>query len=206
MSGSHLGLEALVDIVEGTSPPPVHVETCDTCRRQLADLRDAMAVVVDVGVPEPSPLFWDHLSARIREAVSLEPSPRSSFWHAWSWRPAVAVAAVVAVAVLAVAFGVSRSRPGDAASEAARTTAVEPGEPGEPGEIDAAPLLEPTDASDPSLDLIADLSEGLDWEAATAAGWTTATGSLDHAFNQLNEAERATLQQLLHEALSGKGA
>ena len=113
------------------------------------------------------------------------------------------MAAVVAVAGLAVAFGVSRSRPGDAASEAARTTAVEPGDP---GEIDAAPLLELTDASDPSLDLIADLSEGLDWEAATAAGWTTATGSLDHVFDQLNEAERATLQQLLQEALSGTGA
>ena len=203
MSGRHLDLEALVDVAEGTRPVPVHAETCDACRQQLADLRSASAAVADVDVPEPSPLFWDHLSARVREAVSAEPPPRSRFWEAWSWRPALAVAAVVAVAVLAVAFGVSRSRPGDAAIEAARTTAVEPGEP---GEIDAAPLLELTDASDPSLDLIADLSEGLDWEAATAAGWTTAPASLDHAFDQLNEAERATLQQLLHEALSGTGA
>lgn len=203
MSGRHLDLEALVDIVEGTSPPPVHAETCDACRQQLADLRSARAAVADVDVPEPSPLFWDHLSARVREAVSAEPPLRSGFWEAWSWRPATTAAAVVAVAVLVVALGVSRSRPGDAPSEAARTTAVEPGDP---GEIDAAPLLELTDASDPSLDLIADLSEGLDWEAATAAGWTTATGSLDHAFAQLNEAERATLQELLQEALSGKGA
>ena len=206
MSGRHLDLEALVDVAEGTRPVPVHAETCDACRQQLADLRSARAAVADVDVPEPSPLFWDHLSARVREAVSAEPPPRSGFWEAWSWRPAIAVAAVVAVAGLAVAFGVSRSRPGDAAIEAARTTAVEPGDPGDPGEIDAAPLLELTDASDPSLDLIADLSEGLDWDAATAAGWTTATGSLDHVFDQLNEAERATLQQVLHEALSGTGA
>ena len=32
--------------------------------------------VAEVEVPEPSPLFWDHLSARVRDAVAAEPARR----------------------------------------------------------------------------------------------------------------------------------
>ena len=207
MSGRHLDFDTLLNIADGTSPAPAHADTCDACRQQVADLRSAMAAVVDVDVPEPSPLFWDHLSARVREAVSAEPPPRPGFWPAWSPRPAMVLAAVLALAVLAVAFGVSRGRsPAVVGGGPLPIAAVESGEPGDMAVAGGAAPVGPTDASDPSLDLIADLSEGLDWESATAAGWTTATGSLDHAFDRLNEAERATLQQLLQEALSGKGA
>lgn len=214
MSERHLDIEALIDIAERTRPTPLHAENCDVCREQLAGLRSAMAAVMDVEVPEPSPLFWDHLSLRVREAVGAEPAPRPGFWDAWSWRPVVAVSAL-AVSVLAAAFGVSRDRASRSIDgESVPTATVEGARPAGPGPggiveivgIDDAPLLQLADGSDPSLDLIADLSEGLDWEAATAAGWTTATGALDGAFDRLNEAERAALHRFLQEALSGKGA
>jgi hypothetical protein len=106
----------------------------------------------------------------------------------------------IAIVVLAVVFGVSRPRAPEPV-DAALTRSV-------PGELDApsGQLAAPDTADDPSLELIADLSQGLDWDAATEAGWTTATGRLDQALDRLNDAERATLPQLLQDALSGKGA
>ncbi len=38
-----------------------------------------MSVAAEVEVPEPSPLFWDHLSARVGEAVAAEQAPRRSW-------------------------------------------------------------------------------------------------------------------------------
>jgi len=73
---SHLRPEQLVDLAEGviaaTSMP--HLASCDACRRELADMRAMLTAVADpdCAVPEPSPLFWDHLSARVREAVVEE--------------------------------------------------------------------------------------------------------------------------------------
>jgi hypothetical protein len=187
-----------MDVAEGTRPAPAHVQTCEICRRELADLRRTMAAVAEVAVPEPSPLFWDHLSARIREAVAETPQ-RWRLVDVLAWR-ALLPAGAIAIVVLAVVFGVSRSRAPEPV-DAAVTRGV-------PGELDApdGQLPSPDTAGDPSLELIADLSQGLDWDAATEAGWTTATGSLDQALDRLNDAERATLHQLLQDALSGKGA
>jgi hypothetical protein len=62
-----------------------------------------MTVAVDADVPEPSPLFWDHLSARIGERIDAE-SDRS-WWQAWI-RPRVLVplsAAACCVLIVALA-------------------------------------------------------------------------------------------------------
>lgn len=50
----------------------------------FAELIDDVRAAGDV--PEPSPLFWNHLSARVRDAVAVEPIPRS--WWMMYWRPA----------------------------------------------------------------------------------------------------------------------
>ncbi len=48
-----------------------HLETCAACREQAAALaRDARATRRAVDVPEPSPLFWEHFSARVRDGAS----------------------------------------------------------------------------------------------------------------------------------------
>src|SRR4051794_29807445 len=77
----HLNAEELVDIAEGTrgeSAAP-HLAGCEPCRAQLRELRAMMATARDVDVPEPSPLFWDHLSARISDAIAAAPGqPRGS--------------------------------------------------------------------------------------------------------------------------------
>jgi hypothetical protein len=193
---AHPGREVLLDVAEGALPAPPHLDGCEACRREVADLQAAMAALVDVDVPEPSPLFWDHLSSRVRVATRAEPAARWGLVDLRAWRAILPLGAM-AVVVLAVAFGVSRGRTGVVED---RTAALVPVET--PAE-EAAGVF---DAGDPSLDLIAGLSEGLGWEAATDVGWTTATGSLDAAIDRLDEGERAALQQLLQDALSGKGA
>jgi hypothetical protein len=78
-----------------------HVETCPTCRAQVDAVR---AVEIDLradsAVPEPSPLFWDHFSARVRQATSDEPVPASSWWPGRWMVVTAAGAAVIALAVM----------------------------------------------------------------------------------------------------------
>jgi hypothetical protein len=64
------------------------------------DFKELIAEVKAAGeVPEPSPLFWNHLSARVRESVAVEPVPRS--WWTTYWRPvAVAVGTVCLLAIV----------------------------------------------------------------------------------------------------------
>src|SRR6476469_3139983 len=70
----HLNTDELVDIAEGTRTEAAapHLASCEPCRAQLCELRAMIAAAKDVDVPEPSPLFWDHLSARVSEAVAAD--------------------------------------------------------------------------------------------------------------------------------------
>ena len=78
----HLGPDELIDLAEGTRPEAdaPHLLVCDGCRRQLIDARAMLSAAAVVDVPEPSPLFWDHLSARVRQSVVEEAPPRGALW------------------------------------------------------------------------------------------------------------------------------
>ena len=70
----HLNAEQLVDIAEGAqaeSSAP-HLADCEACRARLHGLRAMMLAASGVAVPEPSPLFWDHLSSRVHDAVEAD--------------------------------------------------------------------------------------------------------------------------------------
>jgi hypothetical protein len=62
-----------------------------------------MSAAADVAVPEPSPLFWDHFSARVREAVAAEGLPRRPLWS-WPRLAMPVAAAAMAGVILAVAL------------------------------------------------------------------------------------------------------
>ena len=185
--GMHLRQDELLDLAEGVraeSSAP-HLAGCDACRRQLADLRGTMAAVRGGDVPEPSPLFWDHFSARVREAVSVERAPAASGF--WSWpRVLMPIAAVAAVVVVAIALGRSGQRPATIVVSDANVPAI---------------VSEPlADVDEPSLRLVADLSKDLDWDGARDAG-LAASGSADHAVTHLTEGELRELRRLLKELI-----
>jgi hypothetical protein len=193
----HLKPEEIVDIAEGmrAEASASHLSTCDICRAQVREMRAMLTVVADAGVPEPSPLFWDHLSTRVRDAVApLDMvTPRRPWADLWTWPRALVPAAVgVAVVVVAVIVG-SRAvvRPGPAAQEVAMNAG---------SNVDA--LDTPDDAS---LNFVADLTFSLDWDAASEAG-LTAGGSAEHAVTHLQDGELRELARLIKEEVARSGA
>ena len=204
----HLKSDELVDLAEGTrteaSAP--HLVTCDACRQQLMELRAVLSAAADVAIPEPSPLFWDHFSARVHDAVSSEPAPRRSWLDAWRgarWLVPMSVVAAAAAIVMTVAVNRSITSPPlplAPSIQMASTTAIDP--VGATGLELLNDIQMPSD--DPSLMLVADLTSQMDVEAAGDAG-LTARGSADHAVTHLNRGELRELQRLLTEELARSG-
>ena len=198
----HLGPDQLIDLAEGARPESSepHLESCEACRRQLAAMCAMMSAASEVTVPEPSPLFWDHFSERVREAVALAGAPRrSSRWQPWL-RPLVVLPLSVAAlaAVLLVAVLVPQPDVVPATPEVATT----PRSPDFPEQ----PAFEPLDASgDASLNLVADLTAELDWEAASRMELTTHAGGADEAVRELTGGELRELQRQLKEELARAG-
>jgi hypothetical protein len=191
----HLRPDELVDLAEGTrteSSAP-HLAACEVCRHQLAELKAMMSAAADVEVPEPSPLFWDHFSANVREAVAAEGAPRRSFWS-WPRLAMPAGAAALAVAILAVALSTGPVTAPDA-PPVAPTTAVA-----------AAELLSDLQSpgDDSALTLVAALSSDMDLDAAREAG-LAGGGSAEHAVTHMDGGELRELRRLLQEELARSG-
>jgi len=198
----HLSPDHLIDLAEGTRPESSapHLESCEACRRQLADMRAMMSAASEVAVPEPSPLFWDHLSDRVRQAVALEGAPRrASRWERWLRSQVILPVSAAALAAVIIA-AVIGARPDLPAARLEVVSASRPAEASEP------PLFEPLDAlDDSSLRLVADLTAELDWEAVSRMELTTHAGGADEAVRELNRGELGELQRLLKEELARPG-
>lgn len=189
----HLTPEILLDIAEGTcaEQETPHLATCPGCRQQLAEVRKTLETVfatADGPVPEPSPLFWDRLSERVRHGVAAGGAPQRRFWlGTWSWSTVVPAAAVAVVVIALVVSGPSRTPP-----------------PLEPA-TGAISFAELEAASDPSLDLVADLAADIDWTSGGDVGFVGEVGSADRIVDALSEDERQELQRLLNDALVKRG-
>src|SRR5438093_9275944 len=83
----HLTPDDLVDLAKGTRPESSapHLASCATCRAQLNEMRAMMSAAADVDVPEPSPLFWDHFSQHVHDAVANDTAnarlPPTRLWR-----------------------------------------------------------------------------------------------------------------------------
>jgi hypothetical protein len=196
----HLTSPQLIDVAENNATDVSetllsHVRSCAACQRQLEDLRATMAAVSEVPVPEPSPLYWDHFSARVRDAVAKERVGNQAGFERWSWLRAKTLwLAAASVAVLAVAVTLRVDREPASTSSIGSTT------------VSIADVGEPLDpADDPSLSLVGDLAADLDWDAASEAGFTTHVGVDNDAITQLSDGERHELHQLLKGELGRSG-
>lgn len=191
----HLTPDELLDLAEGmrSESSATHLAQCGNCRRHLDELCDVMATL-QVDVPEPSPLFWDHLSARVSEAIASDAKSTRSWFGVgrWSWGLAAAASAVV------LAIAVSRTPRTPAELTLAPATPV--------AEAPAADVGSAITADDPSFLLLGDLAGSLDWEAADEAGISMDVGTADTAVAELSDAERTELQRLLRAAMAPTGA
>jgi len=101
----HLRHEEFVDALEQSLAPErqAHLDHCADCQASIAELSDTLQEARSVDMPEPSPLFWDHFSDRVRAATAAEPVA-TPWWRPQGWLRPVAVAAVVAAAVLVAIY------------------------------------------------------------------------------------------------------
>jgi hypothetical protein len=203
----HLNEVELVDLAEGSRPESSapHLASCERCRQQVLEMRRVVAAAADVPVPEPSPLFWDHLSDRVRQAVAAERDAPRRWWHDVASRkrvliPASAVAVAAVVIVTALTPRLLAPQPQGAGSASSQpAAAIGPGADAPDDGFDDA------GADDESLMLVADLSAAINVDPATAADLGS-PGGAEHAVTHLNADELRELQRLLQQELVPSGA
>ncbi len=184
----HLSPRQFLDAAEGVPAPDAvaHLRECNRCRLEALALSETVSTVADTMVPEPSPLFWQHFSARVSEAIAAEgvTGAPSSWRLRWSYWPVAAGTAIAAV-LLAVNV-VPRLSPAatPVASSAAR-------------QVEALPVVD-----DESLRVLSDLAGDLSWDDATEAGFSMSQGAVDRVVADMPDSERVELERLLSAELA----
>jgi hypothetical protein len=189
---SHLSDIEIVDLIDGTlrADRQRHVDGCDACRAQAEGLRSALLHASDADIPEPSPLFWDHFSARVHDAVH-DASPEES--GRWFSRPTLkwAIAGALATVVLVTALW-------QASAPSLRTA----GTSGAPPLVAVSASDVDIDAFDPDTDqawaLVRAVADDSTWDDDDAeGGFAVRPGSAERAMADLTHAERSELVRLL---------
>jgi hypothetical protein len=205
---THLSPEELLDIAEGARPEHTHLSACAACRDDVIEMRALMGAVAAADMPEPSPLFWDHLSSRVRDAVAVEAPPlrtRGDRWgwvfNVWSWRLAAPITAFAAAALVVAVFAVFNLSHGLPASPVPPQQAAAAPEALGSDTLPADNASQFDSASDPSFAFVADLTTGMDMDTALDAGLVS-DGSAEHAVTHLNEGELRELAKLLTEEIA----
>ena len=185
---THLTSEQLVEAAEGILPAERarHLDQCETCRTNVEMLQTVLSDVGDTStVPEPSPLFWEHFSRRVREATATEGVPRRS---------------------VGGGAGCGRSSPWVRSLErwrspcccaADRPTAGRRG----PAEV-VATAGEPA-VSDDTVDVVTAAVGDLSFDELRAADLVPSRGAVDLAVSSLNAAQQRELMRLVREELIG---
>lgn len=181
----HLRHEEFVDAIEHTldAARQAHLDSCEQCRSAVGELGSTLNDARSVDLPEPSPLFWDHFSNRVREATARETMTVARWWHPsqW-WRPVGILASALAAAVLVMVL-----RPWHTSTPVA----------GEPvGEVQA--FVTPPD--DGSWGLVIGLASDLDAKDVREVA-KPREGTADAMIAELSPAQRRALAQLIKDEI-----
>jgi hypothetical protein len=200
----HLTADEFVDVADGTRSEASlpHLAVCESCRAQLAAMRAtiASASASESDVPEPSPMFWDQFSARVRKTIDADVAGRR-WWTAWiAPRVLVPLTAVAGLILVVALIPASRTARREMPQSTSTTAADASGSAGPAESRDATDA-----AADPLLAMVADLSANMDLDSAVAAGFT-GQGSADRVVSRMNDAELRTLKRLLQDELARPGA
>jgi hypothetical protein len=197
----HLSRDALLAVVDGSADHGaiVHASTCARCRMEIDALCGVVDAVRGVAAPEPSPLFWEHLSSRVREAVASEPvpAPRSAGfarrcprllrWRVVAW-PAGACFAVAALLALMVRYPPA---PAVVADRMADARAVSDANGAGEADVDA-------------WEFLVAVADDAEWSAEESQDAIPAGGA-DRAIEEMSVDERTALAALLEHELRASG-
>jgi hypothetical protein len=152
-----------------------------------------------VDVPEPSPLFWEHLSRRVADAVAT-PAPVRRPWLGWLSQPSSAWAA--GLAALALVAGVSISTRLGAPPDPTTGTAL----PVVAQQVEAPPV-EPDDLEgDEAWALVRSIADEVGWDEAHAVGLSARPGAAERMALELTSREQSELAGLIEAELKRSGA
>jgi hypothetical protein len=114
---THLTPDELIDAMEGVlaSDRQSHLASCDVCQRELAGLSSVLSDAKQSTVPEPSPLFWTHFSARVSDAIDRTETTDSN-WPAWLRWQVLAPLGVAAMIILGLMIAAPRQEAVDSAA------------------------------------------------------------------------------------------
>lgn len=183
---THLTREQLVDALERplSLDHQTHLASCAVCAGDLARMRTLVADVAAAGdVPEPSPLFWDHLSARVREAADAEPA-ESMGWIGY-WRPLAAIAAVLTMVIMVAVW------------RSARPTPPAPGPAAVAANVPAMPGTMTSEGSEAMWEMIGTVASSMKADDVRDAGLEPGRAATDAAIESLTQAQRRALVKLL---------
>ena len=186
----HLTPVELIDALDGAlaASRRAHLDTCAACRDEATSLHALMGEVRTTDVPEPSPLFWDHFSARVATAIADDGSAVAAApirrWFQW---PVLAPLAGLTALIVALLAGLPTEAP--------------QAPPASVDTIAAADVDDHLTDAEQQWALLADLVGDLDIDAAREAGIATTPGSADVAALQLSLVEQQELIRLLQEEL-----
>lgn len=192
---NHLTPDELIDAVEGAlaSDRLAHASSCVGCRDEVGQLASILSEARAVAMAEPSPLFWDRFSDRVRKAIAIEPAParRLPQWLQW---PVLVPLTGMAMLLLTLVSAI----PTDPGNLNAGTPIV----------ADSASALTEAEAAlaaDAGWAVISDLVGPMDFETAQEAGLVAAPGAADQAVLLLSAAEQQELVRLLQQELKAGG-
>jgi hypothetical protein len=190
---SHLRPSEIIDAAEGVlgSARTAHARDCARCRDEIARAAAALSDARGAGLPsgEPSPLFWDHLSARVRTAMESQPPRRPRAWRLWA--PAAAAAALALVAAIATTREGAKPNPPPAAPAVSVPSST----------VADAALPGAVDVDEDQWAFVADTAAELAWDEVEAAGFVASPGAADAAVLQLSDDQRQELAQLLEDEI-----
>jgi hypothetical protein len=199
---THLNNPEIVDLIDGVLPSDraAHSDRCEVCRARIEAVRETMARVAAVEIPEPSPLFWDHFSARVRAGVEEAGVPRESFAPSWLQHAGFRwIVSGVALALLLAAGAWRLSAPGPAPRNAQAP----------PAPTDFASATEDLTSSadlDEAWALVRTVADETTWNDMITAGLAVRPGWADRAALNLTADERDELLQLLKAEAKRPGA
>jgi len=196
----HLNDAELIDALDDDlGPAGHHAGQCDACGAKLAALRETFARVGAADVPEPSPLFWDHFSARVQAAID-DQGTAPSWWRSWLASPAARTVAAATI-VVALAGGIWRwSAPPATTRVANAIVRTSPGASSPAADTAAIDLSDDLGAieADQAWAVVRTVADGVEWDDdAVTAGLFARPGWAERAAQTLTPEEREQLLELL---------